>query len=177
MVNIKTLLVTLFLPVALFAQTRDSLYTMDSTASATSVTLSLTAEQAASLYRCWGVNWRQEIQSTINARANQCNPLADPKVQDVLKRIDKVEKAKVEATAKTVQVVKRVPVKVVELPIGEVEGLKGPMFRHVVQWPDETPVAPHPILPEIRWYHTVGAILFVAIIIGGIVYGIVAVAS
>jgi hypothetical protein len=109
----KTLLIALLFPFALLAQTRDSLYTVDSTASATSVTITLTARQAANLYRGLGVNWRTEVQSIITARAGHYDRYATPEVQEIINRIkvskiDSKEKAALVPKTETVQVVKRV---------------------------------------------------------------------
>jgi hypothetical protein len=68
----KTLLLFLTLSLTTSAQQmRDSTYTVDSTASNTTVMIQLTAHQAAALYRTFGVDWREECRSTLVAVARR----------------------------------------------------------------------------------------------------------
>jgi len=46
---------------------RDSTYAVDSTASNITIRIDLTAQQAAALYRVFGVNWQEECRSTLVA--------------------------------------------------------------------------------------------------------------
>lgn len=76
------LLLFLLLSLPLASQTmRDSSYTVDSTATACQVTISLTAKQAAMLYRIFGATWQEECRSTIVATARARDPYAEYKEQ------------------------------------------------------------------------------------------------
>lgn len=77
----KTLIIGIILSTIASAQTRDSTYTVDSTATAIDITIRLTAKQAAGAYRAFGVDWQEGLRSTIVHIISQRDPLREQREQ------------------------------------------------------------------------------------------------
>lgn len=120
----KLIIIGIVLSAIASAQTRDSTYTVDSTATATSITIQLTAKQAAGAYRAFGVGWQEGLRSTVVHIISQRDPLREQREQwEELQSTDLTNQQK-RAVAlylklqnpRIVQVMKRIAVPILEQP-------------------------------------------------------------